>query len=254
VSASEVNTTIGAGVEAAIEITNNYTAAYGSLAELIFSVDAGGGTNRTAAISSAYTAGGPAPLHGDLRFATRNASAMNEWMRITAAGNVGIGTSAPSYGLLDVRKKDDYAIGISSWTTSRDGWTGINIAGQSGAALGEIGRINVVAYALNGNAYTASRISTHITTASTGDDISSALAFSVSKDLEAMRINNLGNVGIGTTSPGVKLEVKGKIRVNQSAVGDGVDAAPTGITVYDTWTDVYQMTQGEKGIYFASGA
>ena len=77
------------------------------------------------------------------------------------------------------------------------------------------------------------------------DETDSAFRFTINTD---------GNIGIGTTSPGAKLEVKGKTRVRQSAMGDGFDAAPTTITVYTAWTDLYQMGQGEKGIYLASGS
>lgn len=43
------------------------------------------------------------------------------------------------------------------------------------------------------------------------------MAFSTSS-IERMRINNLGNIGIGTTSPTVKLDVNGSIRVNNNDI------------------------------------
>ena len=96
ISASEDNYVVGAGITAALEISNYNTGAYGRLAELIFSFAGGGGTSRTAAISSAYTSGGPPPLNGDLRFSTRGGGTMTERMRILEGGNVGIGTTAPT--------------------------------------------------------------------------------------------------------------------------------------------------------------
>ena len=101
VSGSEANSTVGSGVAAAIEINNGDTSSYGILSELIFSSGTGGGTNRTAAISSAFTSGGPAPLNGDLRFSTRNAGSMATRMIITESGDVGIGTTSPAT-ILDV--------------------------------------------------------------------------------------------------------------------------------------------------------
>jgi hypothetical protein len=96
---SEANLTVGSGVAAALEINNGDTSSYGILSELIFSSGTGGGTNRTAAISSAFTSGGPAPLNGDLRFSTRNAGSMATRMIISESGNVGINKLLPTAAL-----------------------------------------------------------------------------------------------------------------------------------------------------------
>ena len=39
---------------------------------------------------------------------------------------------------------------------------------------------------------------------------------------EKLRITSLGNVGIGTTSPGEKLEVNGRMRINGSGSSPGI--------------------------------
>jgi hypothetical protein len=95
ISGTDNNQVVGAGVNGVIEINQVYSAAYGRLAELVFSVAAPGTASRTAAISSAYTSWHASSLGGDLRFSTRVAGAANltERMRILEGGSVLIGAT-----------------------------------------------------------------------------------------------------------------------------------------------------------------
>ena len=112
----------------------------------------------------------------DLAFLTRNNATFGERMRITSAGNVGIGTASPSEKL-DVR---------DGTITSRDSGN-VNYA--------ELDRF--AGLTLKGNGAGAKYISTPNT-----DD----LGFKTN-NAEKMRITSAGNVGIGTTSPTEKLHV-----------------------------------------------
>ncbi len=58
-----------------------------------------GGEKRVATIGTTLTANSSSSVTGCLQFSTANAGTIAERMRITAAGNVGIGTSSPGYPL-----------------------------------------------------------------------------------------------------------------------------------------------------------
>ena len=133
-----------------------------------------------------------------MAFYTANA----ERMRLDTSGNLGIGTASPA-AKLDVT-------GFARTTTGAVFQGASNLA--SGAGL-EVGYNTGSSYSFlqsydrTGSAYRAIRL------------VGSTIDFDIANSVKAT-IDSSGNLGIGTSSPAVKLEVNGQIRT----------AAPTGGT------------------------
>ena len=120
-----------------------------------------------------------------------------ERMRIDSSGNVGIGTSSPS-ALLDVQGSNSY--------------TRIKATGGDYALLdidSPASKQPILRFLANG--VEQARI------LSPANEGASQLAFTTgSSTTERMRIDSSGNVGIGTSSPGSKLDVAGTITIKES--------------------------------------
>jgi hypothetical protein len=118
-------------------------------------------------------------------------SSLGERMRITSTGNVGIGTSSPS-ARLDVDGNPlSASFNSSTGVYTRYKYNGTNV--------GIIGTANQI---IGGGSTTAFAIGTE----------SNDYMLFITNNAERMRITSGGNVGIGTSSPGVSLEVNGLIR------------------------------------------
>ena len=128
-------------------------------------------------------------------------SATSEFMRIVSStGNVGIGTNSPDtlLNLEGVKNKSIITLGS---TTNDSGWSvgdkigGIDFysADGSGAGSGVKGSISYIASTAGSGGVTAMTFST---------------ASSVSNNVERMRIDTSGNVGIGTIGPSSPLTVE----------------------------------------------
>ncbi|HPN96254.1 MAG TPA: tail fiber domain-containing protein, partial [Candidatus Moranbacteria bacterium] len=175
------------------------------------------------------------------------ATVPTEKMRINNAGNVGIGTSGPT-AFLHIASATDRNMfmiednGINDTTpfvVKSDGNVGIGIA-TPGKTLDVFGAKNSVNFRITSAAWStvgdytglefvnnASGFSVAgqiLSMADSGPSYASAMAFYTNPGgtvgtvpLERMRINTLGNVGIGTTNPGTKLAVAGGLSVGTTS-------------------------------------
>jgi hypothetical protein len=195
-SNSTSNTTIQAGISADLPSTGGATYTVADL----YTRDSVGATfdakgvelrfsNRHNISGTFYNASivGFGSTAGSLRFNTNSGSGLAEAMRITSAGNVGIGTTSPSQKL--------QVIGNGAFFTS------------GGTPLVSVNNGTVDNY-----------IGVNLTEGLIGTSNSYPLVFRTN-DTERMRITSAGNVGIGTSSPDALLTVNTIASFGDGAVG-----------------------------------
>jgi hypothetical protein len=162
----------------------------------------GQGTGRRRAMIANLQSGGTT-TGGDIAFYTSESESgtdlVNERMRITNEGNVGIGTTTP----------------LAKLTISGDANTTYFI----GAGGGGLNRGLRFTSALVG----AQNSKLHQISAGSGVEDNGILTFATNEN-ERMRISTAGNVGIGTTTPATTLDVNGQISGKFTNVGTNVAA------------------------------
>jgi hypothetical protein len=138
----------------------------------------------------------------------------SERLRIDTSGNVGIGTSSPTKRLTVVNLTDTTTVGNNSVMTVQGGAGGtVNSVAEIGFAFQTFSGTNplcALGYQLTSNAGSGSGALTFSTRSVTTDTAPS----------ERMRIDSSGNVGIGTASPGTKLDVVGNMVLSGQSTAD----------------------------------
>ncbi len=158
-----------------------------------------------------------------IRFTTQSIPTV-ERMRITNSGKVGIGTTGPT-GLLSVSASPTSLGGtaMSSILNSNAGSLGTAVGDE--LALASIGFTSANQSALGIRAYRAANGTDWTTTAlGLGMDVDNTPRAGGA----AIWLNANGNVGVGTTTPTQKLQVDGKLLVNQEAFSPGLGKVSLG--------------------------
>jgi len=166
-----------------------------------------------------------------------NTIAWTQAMTLDSSGNLGIGTSSPSTYVANG--------GLALANAYRTSSAAFSIYNTSGASASNIAKID---FKLN-NTFSNGSPSASITALNpnASGNNGGALVFATSANgtnttpTEAMRIDSSGNVGIGTNSPGFKLEVQG---VNDLTFTNDIFTASL------TGTDAYNSGNSGGGVQF----
>ena len=144
---------------------------------------------------------GPSGSDARLGFLTTSngGTTLTEGLSIAHDGNVGIGTSSP-YGLTHWQKSS--TVNLVATNTGADGQadtTVMSLIGQARGYSNNLSKLASIDFKTDPTTWYYGAITFNVANLD-GTDTSRT-------PLEAMRINRLGNVGIGTDTPGYKLEI-----------------------------------------------
>ena len=192
-----------------------------------------------AQISGGVTSNTAGSETGVLAFYTRGAGTLNERMRITTNGEVGIGTSTPDVKLLVHHSSAnanianiqlaDLALGLRNTSNTNGNMTIISFQDATG-----YGNVNIAAIQKDQTNHAA--------------DLAFLTRANTTTFGERMRIRSDGNVGIGTTNPAYRLDVQGgSINTTQNLCING--------DCKGAWSQVAtQWANGASSINYAGGS
>ena len=172
-----------------------------------------------------------------------------ERMSIQSDGKIGIGTTSPQYKFdVDGNADNTFTASFGSGTLGVGEWTGIHF-GYAQDADTDYRKSAIVFEVVDGSA----RGKIHFLNESNADGTSAVLGDS------KMTIDHVGNVGIGKTSPGNKLEVDGAVKLFQAsdALASGIiienAAGSNSSYIWQNGTSLNLFTAADTGITILDG-
>lgn len=212
--ANDSLTTLTSATNATLSIENSNSTTTNNLSALVFKTqDTNNASVVGAKFASIFTSHTPSAVSADLAFLTRSAGTLAERMRLTAAGNLAIGTTSPT-SLLNIS-------GTDSGTTITAASAAMMDITNRNTTNNNFGDLSFSTADASNNTVTTSKIvgvnTVHTAAATSGD-----LAFltrSAGTLSEKMRILANGNVGIGSSTATSKVQVTAPSLSYTSQVG-----------------------------------
>ena len=231
----ELKTTTGGTSATKVTVLANGNVGIGTTAP-ISTLDVNGGINLASTNllrwSNAGTLVGGIAIDNSNNMLFNNTLYNTERMRITSAGNVGIGNASPN-AKLDV--------------TAGDGATAVNQAILSGGRTlggGAVGGAGALLFTNSyWNANKGAALITGVDSGSSGGELTLSTTANGGGQsgvpVERMRIKQDGNIGIGTTAPTSKLQVAGDVDASAGVlkVGSGLSAHQTSRAILEYATN-----------------
>jgi len=221
------NSAMGADVGASLAFTALRVSG-DNTSDMIFAIAKGAKENASSGNYNGYFA---------IATQSHNLGALAERFRITSGGNVGIGTSSPT-SLLHVVPVQTTGIGVAVASSTTTTGTILDIAGTSTALASGNEGLNIAISGANGtNAITATgaRISVTNTngTSCTNVGLEVTASGATTANYAIIVPSGGGNVGIGTATPSVTLDVVGDAQIFNAASGLSVIASTSKTTIGD---------------------
>ena len=161
-----------------------------------------------------------------------------ERMRIANTGYVGIGTIAPTSRLHIIGNEASVPLRIQNNLVS--GYTGMHFHNSTGALMGHMGFANISAPTFSNSFYAGS--------------IGNAPFILTTNNLERIRINSTGNIGIGTTGiaphPSAMLEIKSS---NKGLLVPRMSMAQRNLIATPAASLLIYQTDNTPGYYYYNG-
>jgi hypothetical protein len=233
VTGSNSTTTLPTNSGAAIGVTNTNTT-NNNFADLTFLTnDVSGTTLFGAKISGVFTSHAAGAISSDLAFLTRNAGVTSEKLRITAAGNIGVGTITPQ-DLLQIQAPASYSSDLFDVSTS-SGSSYLHVSSSGNVGIGTT--LPQSKLDINGNADIAGNLTLGNTVLNQTTGISTPFLNSVL----AYTANRTGVGGTAATAYGDSITVGYPYGV--SAPGNGYAAL---ISTSQAWTLINLAVAGSQ--------
>jgi hypothetical protein len=256
----------------ALKVRSTATAAVGAGPSITFEGQTGNSTTNYAfaGIQGFKGSAVAADYSGVLAFYTQNSlgsTALTERMRIDVNGYLLVGTTASqsvssgnvagniqvenngSSSITNVRNSNNASPGIFAFGKSRGTTFGSRTIVASGDILGSTNYDG----ADGTNFITAANIFAQVDGTPGTNDMPGRLCFGTTADgasspTERMRIDSSGNVGIGTSSPGYKLDVLGNVNRFAGASVDGIFLSTVAATDTSFYGANYFNNNGTEGV------
>jgi len=210
------------------------------------SANSGGNILDAARITAIYSDHGGANPSAHLSFETKeDAGTMYERMRIDSDGNVGIGTTSPSRKF-EVHEGNVY-LKVGAQSGFADGYGPILTTNSNSIVAPERVYLAASQAYIRRENIGGQGLTLH------GDTFSRFTYYNGSSTVEALRIDNAGNVGIGTTSPSAPLDISSSATGGTTIELDNTSTGGRNWTLYSSGSG-NSFGAGKFALYDADAA